>query len=1059
MTSAGGTPPESLDQLRAAVGAQYAVERLLGQGGMGAVYLARDITLDRPVAIKVINPDVASNATLRQRLEEARTVAKLRHPNIVSVYAAGESNGLLYFVMEFVPGESLREVTAREKRLPSDRVQRILEEIALALHHAHAQGLVHRDVKPENILIDSESGRAMLTDFGVARAFEQEGGLTQTGMILGSPRYMSPEQASGDRAIDGRSDLYSLALVGYELLTGAPVIQSGTVAAMLVKHLTETPPPIAEKVQGIPPNVAAAIDHGLAKDPDQRWQTGREFAEALAGHALSPTGAALGARAATPARAKRNVLMIAASAVVVLVAAWLVLGRGGKAGNAYLVAPFEIQSGEQSIAWLHDASVNMLTLTLGQWGDLQVVDYERTLSLLDKAGLADKTRLSLDDALKLARRANAGTVVMGQIQTIHDSLLVIAKLYDVRRGKSTNQAQEGAALGADPRPLFDRLAQKLLQIAGGPTSTLQLAQATTTSIEAYRAYLNGVKLLNAWRLNDADTAFAHATDVDSTFALAFHKRSLGIGWSDGIARPDYLTLADRALALAGRLPAREQSLIAGHNHLAHALAASNAGDQTLAAAEFAKSVKAYTDLFARGDTLVAEAWYGQADAYYHGRLGSMLNADLVTFTTRALRGFNKTLAIDSTFHLAYSHLVQIYNAAAANSALLIAGDSAILVPDSAGIRRIGGPAALQRLRDTARARGIAIARAWTRADARSSQPFVQLAQSYYVAGQTDSALAVLRESLSQPRAAAPSARIAQISFMNTRLDTGLAAAVRYISTRFTKDSMREVPIGQRINGEGDLFSASVAIGRTADLEKSAQLFLATDPTLPGSQTPSGNMIDFYTAILRVAMGEPMTDAARVRFLGSIRGFEQVPGPVGEQARNGSISVPYFAFLATRDTTFLGTFRRWSKSPTPELDALVALAHHDTATALKLAKAFPRPDSLLKADAKYSLAGLRGIARAQVLADLGLTRQAAETYEAITPDHLLRSSFADPGYPVWVRSLLARARLWAQLGERDKAVASYQEFISRWKDADGIAAQQVTVAKQELAQLGDAPKKR
>src|SRR5688572_13520549 len=149
---------ELLEAIRAAVGGQYEVERLLGQGGMGAVYLGRDLTLQRPVAIKVINPEVAASGTLRDRfLQEARTVARLRHPNIVSVYAAGESNGLLYFAMELVPGESLRELMTREGRLPSARAEQIITEIALALDHAHAHGLVHRDVKPDNILIDAES--------------------------------------------------------------------------------------------------------------------------------------------------------------------------------------------------------------------------------------------------------------------------------------------------------------------------------------------------------------------------------------------------------------------------------------------------------------------------------------------------------------------------------------------------------------------------------------------------------------------------------------------------------------------------------------------------------------------------------------------------------------------------------------------------------------------------------------------------------------------------------------------------------------------------------------
>jgi serine/threonine-protein kinase len=248
--SAADSSAQTIDAVRAAVAGQYTVDRLLGQGGMGAVYVGRDKTLDRPVAIKVIKPDHAASDLIRDRfLQEARSVARLRHPNIVSVYSAGESDGLLWFAMELVDGQSLRELIEKEGRLPHAQSGLIISEIALALDHAHAQGLVHRDVKPDNILIESATGRALLTDFGVARATQAgaEHGLTQTGMIIGSPRYMAPEQISGG-AIDGRADLYALALVAYELFSGHPVVEAGTVASMIYKHMSETPPPLSFRI-------------------------------------------------------------------------------------------------------------------------------------------------------------------------------------------------------------------------------------------------------------------------------------------------------------------------------------------------------------------------------------------------------------------------------------------------------------------------------------------------------------------------------------------------------------------------------------------------------------------------------------------------------------------------------------------------------------------------------------------------------------------------------------------------------------------------------------------
>ena len=277
--------PDLQSRLATALAGQYSIERQLGQGGMGTVFLARDENLHRQVAIKVIAPDVSASDEVRQRfIQEARTVAKLRHPNIVAVYATGEAEGLLYFVMEYVPGEGLRERMVREGPMSPEAGVPILRDLALALDYAHTTGIVHRDVKPENVLLDGETGRAMLTDFGVARAFAgNDGRLTGTGFVLGSPKYMSPEQASGDPKLDGRSDIYSLGLIGYELFSGAPAVVADTAASMLVKHLTERPPSLATRCPDLSSEVVSAIDRALEKDPDARYQRGAHFAAAISG--------------------------------------------------------------------------------------------------------------------------------------------------------------------------------------------------------------------------------------------------------------------------------------------------------------------------------------------------------------------------------------------------------------------------------------------------------------------------------------------------------------------------------------------------------------------------------------------------------------------------------------------------------------------------------------------------------------------------------------------------------------------------------------------------------
>src|SRR6185369_15428744 len=239
-----------LDRVTVAVGTQYLIENEVGRGGMAVVYRAIDTRLNRPVAIKVLPPDVAFNPDVRTRfIREAQTAAQLNHPNIVPIYAVDDKDGgsLVYFVMACIDGESLGVRLNREGAWPVDRAVRVLRDVADALAYAHARGVVHRDIKPDNILIDRASGRPMVTDFGIARAAAGETRLTVTGVAVGTPAYMSPEQALGEREVDGRSDLYSLGIVGYHMLAGDTPFKAGNTPAMLVKHVSERPRPIRER--------------------------------------------------------------------------------------------------------------------------------------------------------------------------------------------------------------------------------------------------------------------------------------------------------------------------------------------------------------------------------------------------------------------------------------------------------------------------------------------------------------------------------------------------------------------------------------------------------------------------------------------------------------------------------------------------------------------------------------------------------------------------------------------------------------------------------------------
>ncbi|HJS43038.1 MAG TPA: serine/threonine-protein kinase [Gemmatimonadales bacterium] len=266
-----------------AIGGQYEVEREIGRGGMSVVYRARDRRLNRLVAIKVLPPELAYDPAIRTRFtREAQTAAQLSHAHIVPIYDVGERDGIAHFVMALITGGNLADLLARAPRQPIEEARRLLREIADALAYAHLRGVIHRDIKPDNILIDSATGRAMVTDFGIARAIEAGTRLTVTGAAVGTPTYMSPEQAKGERDIDGRSDIYSLGIIGYQMLTGRVPFAAGNPMALLLKHVEERPRPISELRSDAPKPMRDAVERCLMKDAEDRWPTAAALRDALA---------------------------------------------------------------------------------------------------------------------------------------------------------------------------------------------------------------------------------------------------------------------------------------------------------------------------------------------------------------------------------------------------------------------------------------------------------------------------------------------------------------------------------------------------------------------------------------------------------------------------------------------------------------------------------------------------------------------------------------------------------------------------------------------------------
>ena len=306
-------PTSSLaPRLSEALGTAFTLEGEIGRGGMGVVYRARDERLKRRVAIKVLPPELAFQSEIRARFtREAETAARLSHPNIVPIFNVGEGGGLVYFVMGYVDGESLGGRLKRRGKLPVDEVRRIMKETADALSAAHAMSVIHRDIKPDNILLDGTRGRVMVTDFGIAKAMSGGSGgtLTSAGVAIGTPQFMSPEQAAGEREIDGRSDLYSLGVVSYQMLTGELPFNASTVAGILMKQITEPAPMVSDSRDDIPEDLTLAIARCLEKDPENRWPTAdalRRSLESRSAGGYQPTGTGFKAAARMTGQSSRR---------------------------------------------------------------------------------------------------------------------------------------------------------------------------------------------------------------------------------------------------------------------------------------------------------------------------------------------------------------------------------------------------------------------------------------------------------------------------------------------------------------------------------------------------------------------------------------------------------------------------------------------------------------------------------------------------------------------------------------------------------------------------------
>jgi eukaryotic-like serine/threonine-protein kinase len=531
---------DHIQRLQSALASRYRIKRELGAGGTAVVFLAEDLRHHRQVALKVLRPELASEIGPERFLREIETAARLTHPHILPLHDSGEAGGFLYYVMPYVEGESLRGRLNREKQLPLDDALQIAREVADALSYAHSQGVVHRDIKPENILL--QSGHAVVSDFGIARAITAAAGGTRTatvtaaGVTIGTPTYMSPEQATGSLDLDGRSDLYSLGCVLYEMLAGQPPFTGPTIESLVHQHLTAEAPSITVLRPAVPPWVAMAIQRALAKTPADRFSPVALFAEALAHRDSAAMTATRPVASARPAGRRWRLALLAGAAMIVVVGALLLLRPGRQASapakstharSEIAVLPFQNLSAEGPQAYFAGGLHEELLTQLSKVASLKVIS--RT-SVMGYQGTSKPLK-------QIADELGVGSVVEGSVQLVGERLRVNVQLIDAATDEHLWAERYDRTLD-DAFAIQSEVAQQIVAAVGAALSSAdqgRLTAAPTANAEAYRLYLQGREYWSrpSGLRKDTETAqqlFERALAVDPNFALAHAYLSQVHGW-------------------------------------------------------------------------------------------------------------------------------------------------------------------------------------------------------------------------------------------------------------------------------------------------------------------------------------------------------------------------------------------------------------------------------------------------------------------------------------------------------------------------------------------------
>jgi eukaryotic-like serine/threonine-protein kinase len=632
-----------LSRLSAALAGSYRIERELGGGGMSRVFLAQESALGRRVVVKVLPPDLGAALNADRFHREILLTASLQHPHIVPLLTADSADGLLYYTMPLVEGESLRAKLAREGELPVNEVVRLLRDVADALAYAHRHRVLHRDIKPDNILVSSQ--HALVADFGVAKALSAaaaESFSTVEGMALGTPAYMAPEQATADPHIDHRADLYALGVVGYEMLTGNTPFPGLSAQAVVAANVTRPVPAVTEVRPSIPPVLAGLVMRCLEKRPADRWQSADEVLQRLEAMTTPSSGPA----PTIPVRAKPGLsrrsrwIALAGAAVAAAVATSTIAVRRSETGtrlqaNLLAVAPFDALGGGLDI-W-SEGLVDILSRNLDGAGSIRTVS--PTVVIRRWSGRADPV-----SAAALGHRTGAGLAVFGNLVPAgRDSVRLSATILDVAGDRTVGEVQ----LRGDTRnmdQLADSLTVSLLRELGRTRdiTAVRTASLRATSLPALKAFLEGEQLFRRGAWDSAQNAYRRALAHDSTFVPAIRHLGWAAGWSGRPPSEDYLL---RAGKLNRGLPRRDSLLVTAES-LFSALSKDLPGPlrRSLRVRQFAtleEGVRLYPD--------DPEMWYILGEARFHHGWGAGVSP------VQMLNAFDRSIALDSSFTPAYVH--------------------------------------------------------------------------------------------------------------------------------------------------------------------------------------------------------------------------------------------------------------------------------------------------------------------------------------------------------------------------------------------------------------------